>query len=198
MYRITVSRGFTLVELLITIAIATVLMTLAVPSVKQMIEANAVNKHVTTFISDLRYARSEAIKSGVAVVMCRSITSGNAAPTCATGSGGGSATGGWASGWLIFVNRDLDTSNNYNASAGDTLLRVQGVLADSGGIEKTTTPAVNKFVFRPTGLMSAGASSFAFNSVTLTNSQQKQICISVQGRARILKDTYTTCTSGDS
>jgi type IV fimbrial biogenesis protein FimT len=197
MYRIPANRGFTLIELLVTIVIVALLMTLAVPGMQSMIERHAVNTHITTFISALRYARSEAIKAGAPVVMCRSLNSESATPSCA-GSGSGSATGGWASGWLIFVNRDLDTSNNYDASAGDTLLRVQGIFKDSGGIDKTTTPAVNKFIFRPTGIMSAGASSFAFNSSSLTSSQQKLVCISMQGRARILINSSSACNSTDS
>lgn len=196
MHKKLANRGFTLIELLITISIVAVLLGLAVPSFRETIERNAVNKHVNTFISSLRYARSEAIKAGAPVVMCRSTNPEATTPTCATGSG--SATGGWASGWLIFVNRDLDSGNDFTASSGDTLLRVQGVFNDSGGIEKTSTPAVNKFVFRPTGLMSAGASSFTFNSLSLASAQQKLICISMQGRARILADSFAACNATDS
>ncbi|MCY1164612.1 type II secretion system protein H [compost metagenome] len=192
MYRIPANRGFTLIELLITIAIAALLLTLAVPSMLSTIEGSAVNRHVTTFISALRYARSEAIRTGVPVVMCRSANSESATPTCTT------ASGGWETGWLIFVNRDLDASNNYSSSGNDSLLRVQGVLADSGGILKTSGAAVNKFVFRPTGLLSAGAASFTFNSASLNGAQQKLVCISMQGRARILSDSNASCTGSDS
>lgn len=190
MYRIPANRGFTLIELLITIAIAALLLKLAVPSMQAMIEGNAVNKHVTTFISDLRYARSEAIKAGVPVVMCRSLNSESAAPVCTT-----AGSSEWKTGWLIFVNRDLNSTNTYNA-ANDTLLRVQGEAKDSGGIVPSST--VDKFIFRPTGLMSAGASTFTFNSVTQEGSRQKLVCVSRQGRARILKDSFSACNSADS
>lgn len=187
MYRIPANRGFTLIELLITIAIAALLLKLAVPSMQGMIEGNAVNKHVTTLMSDLRYARAEAIKSGVPVVVCRSANSENAAPTCA-------GAGGWSTGWIVFVNRNLDVANDYGA--GDTLLRVQGTFADSGGI--TSSPAADRFVFRPTGLMSTGYSKLTFNSVTSDASRQKFVCISMQGRGRILKTATTACNGADS
>lgn len=190
MHRIVPYRGFTLIELLITIAIAVVLITLAVPSMKAMIEGNAVNNHVTTFVSDLRYARSEAIKAGVPVVMCRSLNSESAAPTCTTAN-----SSEWKTGWLIFVNRDLNSTNTYSAASGDTLLRVQAEYKDSGGITPATT--VDKFIFRPTGLMSAGASTVTFNSVTLAGSRQQVICVSMQGRARKLKDSVSACNSVD-
>ncbi len=188
MYRIPANRGFTLIELLITIAIAALLLTLAVPSMLSTIEGSAVKKHVTTFISALRYARSEAIRTGVPVVMCRSSTSETPAPTC-------SGAGGWESGWLIFVNRDGDTANDYNSPV-DSLLRVQGSYGDSGGI--STAPAINRLVFRPTGLMSAGASTFTFDSASLAAAQRKLVCVSMQGRARILATSSSACNSSDS
>ncbi len=193
MHTKAVNRGFTLIELLVVVSIVAVLAALAAPSMRDAIERNAVSGHVNTFIGSLRYARAEAIRTGVSVVMCRSENSEAGNPTCAAGSG----ANGWASGWIIFVNRDLDASNNFNSGAGDSLLKVQGALTDSGGIEKTTAGTV-KFVFRPTGLMSTGASAFTFNSASLTGSRQKLVCISMQGRARVLVDSFAACNSTDS
>jgi type IV fimbrial biogenesis protein FimT len=191
---ITVNRGFTLIELMVVMAIVGILATIGVPAMRDTIERNAVSGHVNTFMASLRFARSEAIKSGVPVVMCRSTNPESGAPTCATGSG----TNGWASGWIVFVNRDLDSSSDFNSASGDALLRAQGELVNSGGIVKTSGAAVNKFIFRPTGLMSAGASSFTFNSISLTSNQQKLVCISMQGRARVLADSFAACSSTDS
>lgn len=194
MNNVRLNRGFTLIELMVVIAIAAILATIGIPAMRDTIERNAVSGHMNTFIASIRFARSEAIKSGVPVVMCRSANPEGGAPTCATGTG----TTGWASGWIVFVNRDLDASSNFNSAAGDSLLKVQGEIVNSGGILKTTTPAVNRFIFRPTGLMSAGASSFAFNSLSLDSQQQRLICISMQGRARILADASAACNSSDS
>jgi type IV fimbrial biogenesis protein FimT len=186
MSRIAVNRGFTLVELLVVIAIAAILLRMAVPSIQSVMEGSSVNKHVTTFIGDLRYARSEAIKSGMPTIMCRSANSESTAPTCAAGS----PTEGWATGWIIFVDRD--SSSDY--SAGDSLLRVQATATDSGGIVPSAT--MNKFVFRPTGLLSAGMSSFTFNTTSGNNARQKLVCVSMQGRARILANSTASCNSG--
>ena len=186
---IRVNRGFTLIELMVVIAIVGILATIGVPAMRDTIERNAVSGHVNTFIASLRFARSEAIKSGMSVVMCRSENPENAAPKCAAGSG----TLGWASGWIVFVNRDANANNNFNSAAGDSLLKAQGGLVNSGGIEKTSALAVNKFVFRPTGLLSAGASSFAFNAKSLSSDQQRFMCVSRQGRARISLNEITDC-----
>lgn len=187
------NRGFTLIEILVVVSIVAVLLGLGVPSMREAIERNTVSGHINTFIGGLRYARSEAIRAGVPVVMCQSINAETSAPTCAAAGGDG-----WARGWLIFVNRDLDAGNVYSAAGGDTLLKAQGALSGSGGIAQVSGATVTKFVFRPTGLLSAGASSYTFNSASLASTQQRLVCISMQGRARILTDSFAACSSTDS
>lgn len=191
MPRIAVNRGFTLIELMVVIAIAAILVRVAVPGMQSMMEGSAVNKHVTTFMSDLRYARSEAIKAGAPVVMCRSASSEAATPTCTT-----AGSSDWQTGWIIFVNRaDSGAANSYLATDGDTLLRVQGPFTDSGGMPVQGGSAVDKFVFRATGMMSAGAATLVFNTASLNAARQKAVCISLQGRARLLPDSTTACNS---
>jgi type IV fimbrial biogenesis protein FimT len=191
MRKLSNSNGVTLLELVVVIAIAAVLVTLAVPSFTSLSERSAVSGHVNMFIGTLRFARSEAIKAGSSVVICRSSNSETATPTCdANGND-------WRLGWIVFVNRDLDAGNNYNPGNGDTLLKVQGEIPSSGGIVPAAT--VGKLVFRPTGIMAAGASQLVFNSRSLSSEQQKVVCISFQGRARILVDSFSSCsTSNDS
>ena len=188
------NRGFTLIEILVVVSIAAILMALGVPSMREAIERNTVSGHINTFIGGLRYARSEAIRAGVPVVMCQSINAESSAPTCAASAAGD----GWGRGWLIFVNRDLDAGNVYSAAGGDTLLKAQGALSGTGGVAQVSGAAVTKFVFRPTGLLSAGASSYTFNSSSLSTTQQRLVCISMQGRARILVDSFAACSSTDS
>lgn len=62
--------GFTLVELLVVVAVSAVLVTTAVPIYKQTIASYRIDAEVNTLVGDLQYARSEAIKQGTTVVMC--------------------------------------------------------------------------------------------------------------------------------
>jgi type IV fimbrial biogenesis protein FimT len=189
MQRITANRGFTTIELLITMVIAALLMTLAVPSMRDIIERSAVSTHINTFLGTIRYARSEAIRASAPVVICRSTDSEAASPSCA-------AAGDWAGGWIVFVNRDRDAANAFNPAAGDTLLRAQPAFSNSGGITSNASTAVSKLIFGPTGVMTAGASRFTFEARSLETKQKKLICVSMQGRARI--STGTTCGDTDS
>jgi type IV fimbrial biogenesis protein FimT len=185
------NRGFTLIEILVVVSIMAVLLALGVPSMREAIERNTVSGHINTFIGGLRYARSEAIRAGVPVVMCQSTNAETSAPTCA---GAGAS---WADGWLIFVNRDLDAGNIYSSAGGDTLLKVQGPLSGSGNVTQTSGAANTKFVFRSTGLLTTGVSSFTFDSTSLDPRQKRLICVSMQGRARILATATEACTGTD-
>ncbi|MBJ7419349.1 MAG: GspH/FimT family pseudopilin [Rhodoferax sp.] len=172
--------GMTLIELMVALAILGILLAIGIPSLQAMSETEAVRGHVNTFFSTLRYARSEAIRNRAQVVICPSASSESASPSCTTAD-----TARWHQGWIVFVNRDGDSSYSYDVKK-DTLLRVQGAITNSGGIEKISGATPNKLVYRNTGiLLTGGTSSFTFDATSTSERQRKRVCISMQGRARI-------------
>ena len=91
------AAGMTLVELLTALAIFAVLATLAAPSFKTLHLNSRRTAVVNGFLHTVFLARSEAIKRGLVVSVCRS-------------SDGQSCDPGvdWSTGWIVFVNRDRD------------------------------------------------------------------------------------------
>jgi len=87
--------GFTLVELMITIAIAMILATLAVPSFSLMINNAKVTSSTNEFVAALNLARSEALKRSDNVTVCRSNSDFSAC--LATGTKDYAVNG-----WLVF------------------------------------------------------------------------------------------------
>lgn len=112
-----VGAGFTLIELLITVVILGVLTAIAVPNFNNFVRDSRRAATLNEFVAALNLARSEAVKRGVPVAVCRS----NTGISC---TGAGSS---WADGWLVFVNLDNDSPAVVDGAAGETILRVHRV-----------------------------------------------------------------------
>ena len=114
--------GFTITELMITIAVAAVLAGLAAPSFRGMFQNNRLATQTNTLITHRSLARSEAIKRNLDVVVCRSANPTAAPPTC-----GGTAQD-WSTGWITFA--DVNRNGTFD-NGTDVLLKVsEGVTGD--------------------------------------------------------------------
>lgn len=136
------NAGFTLVELIITLVIATVLVVVGVPSMRSFIQDSRIITASNELITALNYARSEAIKHYTEVTLCPS----DDGATC-------TATD-WERGWLVFV--DGDTQGQVDAD--DEIIRVQQAL--EGGLTLTLAD-INFVLFRPNGMLVAACEGCA-------------------------------------
>jgi type IV fimbrial biogenesis protein FimT len=169
-------RGLTLVELLVTLALVALLLTLAVPSFKAQILRSRIASDIDLFHSSLRLTRSEALKRGSTVTMCMSTTAGELKPACAT-----DASAGWHSGWIIFVNRDEPGVLGDN----DYLLRVQG---STSGSDRITSNDKRYISFYANGLAGGGGLTASFDPVNASDADRERfkrdLCVSPQGRVK--------------
>ncbi|WP_421273470.1 GspH/FimT family pseudopilin [Aeromonas veronii] len=62
-------RGFTLIELMITVGIAAILLLVGLPSMSQRLAAERLDRSATELASAYRFARSEAVKLTLPVVL---------------------------------------------------------------------------------------------------------------------------------
>ncbi|MGH8508703.1 MAG: GspH/FimT family pseudopilin [Gammaproteobacteria bacterium] len=170
------SRGFTLVELVVTLGVAAVLMGMAAPSVSQFLQNNRLKSDTYMLLDSIAVARSEAVKRGSQVVICRSANPTAAPPAC-----GGSANT-WTTGWLVYVNAD-PANLNYQ-SPGDTLLRVGTGVAD--GVAIKTNPSGDQYLdYANTGETNeAGTVLFAICD-SRGEAYGRQISVLRSGRASI-------------
>ncbi|MEW7983451.1 MAG: GspH/FimT family pseudopilin [Candidatus Sedimenticola endophacoides] len=92
-----VQRGVTLIELISTLAIAAILLTLAVPGFSRWSEESRLVTEVNTLLTHLHLARSEAVKRRTPVVLCPD-----------NGQGDCAATIEWQAGYILFPDLDGD------------------------------------------------------------------------------------------
>ena len=91
------NAGFTLLELMVVVAISIILITIAIPGMYSFIIGSQRSSSAMDFYTDLTLARSEAISRNQRVTVCKS-----ADGTTCLALGAGS----WENGWLIYVNKD--------------------------------------------------------------------------------------------
>lgn len=86
------ARGFTLVELMVTVAVAAVLLMIAVPSFRHMLATNQLNTVANELVGGLSEARMEAIQRNAGAQFCSNSTTNNTTSTlgsqCSTSGGG--------------------------------------------------------------------------------------------------------------
>jgi type IV fimbrial biogenesis protein FimT len=124
--------GITIVELVVSLAVVSILVTTGVPAFSSFLQTNRVSESTFDLFGTINLARSEAVKRRTRVVLCRSSN-----PTASTPSCGGSANT-WTTGWLVFASGD--TNNTYQPGT-DTLLGIG--LVDSPGISVITNSTSN-------------------------------------------------------
>jgi len=158
-------RGFTMVELVVTMAIAIILMTLAVPSFKDSRLSSQLRTSALDLVASTNLARSEAIKRNAVVALCVS----------ANGSSCG--TGGWEQGWIV-------------ASGGQVIYRGQPTLS---GFHINAAGGSTSFSFQSTGVDATAGSFTVCRSAPSAGNQERVITVDAAGRAVVMKTTTGTC-----
>lgn len=111
---IALHRGFTLTELLVTVVIVGILAGIGVPAMRQFISDQRLGSSTNEFIADLKLARSEAIRRGTTISICKTTDATAATPSCDTANIGSA----WTTGWIVFV----DANGGSGSSAGNGIL----------------------------------------------------------------------------
>lgn len=147
----TQSKGFTLLELMATIAVVAVLAAIAVPNMRDFIRNGRLTSAANDLLRSFQVARTEAIKRQKTVVVCASNNPISITASCSYGS--------FASGWIVF-----EDDGDWQRSAGEALIEQHdkpndsvtsktsgnGVLGyESSGFVPTATPktAVTNITF---------------------------------------------------
>jgi type IV fimbrial biogenesis protein FimT len=193
-------RGFTLIELLVVMTIGAILIAAAVPSFQWMIATTRASNGANALIGSFELARSEAIRRGTVVSVCRTLDP-NAAPAalaCSNAAGAGFAAGDWGSGWVMFEKRTGTGAGTFTDPGDVVLQRRQSVgvgatrLILAGNLPGAAV-AYDRF---GTAASSAGTFSIDYRDTavgTLSGAARCVIVAAVTGRVASNKPTAGTC-----
>ena len=177
--RPSAERGFTLVELLVTLTVAAILTAVAAPSMRSLLAGRATVSASDELANSLRVARSEAMKRGLTVSVCASASPNAATPAC---SGGGSPP--WLSGWIVFVDRN----NNGTIDANDRVIKVNVPSTRLKGLSENSN--LGYVSFFANGLAGTAKAQFLLTPNLPVGSgeytaKERTVCVVVAGRVSI-------------
>jgi type IV fimbrial biogenesis protein FimT len=165
------TAGFTLIELIITIAIVAIMAAWAIPSFQTFIRDQRLITQSNDVISDVNLARSEAIRRGANITVCPTVDPSAAAPVCA-------AANDWTTGRFIFL-----------VTTGEVLKVREAVSGSSAG--NTLTADANSITFEPNGQMPRGTPEIEFKACDQRGgAYARSISTTRTGRSRVAKPGY--------
>lgn len=161
----TGQRGFTLIEMMVAIAVAVILAMIAVPSFRDASLSSQLRSVANDFVASANFARSEAIKRGATVTLCVSADGVNC------------GTGGWEQGWIV--------------SSGTSVLQHES--GAPSGFKVSATGSVATLSFQPIGVGATAAQLTVCRATPRVGSQERVVTLDATGRAWLHVTTNGVC-----
>lgn len=156
--------GVTMVELMIVVAIAAILATIAAPSFSDFINNTRLTSIMTQLTGDLNRARSEAIKRNSWVMVCARSTN----TACGTN---------WGNGWLVCQDSEPDGACDAGTTASPNPITVHPALNST----LTLTGSAASIRFNPSGTQGTGGAATLTLNGTWAGAQAKTASIAATG-----------------
>ena len=180
------ASGLTLIELLVTVAVVSIMLAVGVPAYQRMTEDNRRVAIINSLAGALNLARSEAVKQARAVTVCAS----NDGNIC-------SGNPDWSSGWIAF----LDQNRDGNPDDANALISRQGTLPAGMALRATQFDDNTMLQFLPNGRLPAtGDPDGTFvlcDTRTNDTTRARALNVNAFGRVTTARDTNNSGTRND-
>ncbi|MEL7186953.1 MAG: GspH/FimT family pseudopilin [Pseudomonadota bacterium] len=165
------SNGLTIFELMIVLAVASILLSVGVPSFRGVMMDNRLVSDTNQFVASISLARSSAVRFQRDATICVSANTSATVPTC-------TASTDWSQGWMVWVDKNRDA-----ITTADEVVSVFAPLNDSLSF---TAANVNRFTYDSRGFGSTPA-----DDLTLCDNRSGEsgrvIKVNAIGRTSVVK-----------
>jgi type IV fimbrial biogenesis protein FimT len=160
-------HGFTLVEMLITLVLGAILLTLAIPNMQSVIINNRITTQTNELVSALSLARMEAIRRGAPVSLCSSTNQS----TC-------SGAADWSTGWIVLVD-----NNSSGAPSVSEVIRSWDALDGEPTLVEAASASYIRYLGSGFTDITGGVTRTFTHTITgCTGTQGRTVSISAAGR----------------
>jgi type IV fimbrial biogenesis protein FimT len=153
------THGFSLIELMVVVAVVAVLLVVAAPSYSVLTFRTKIKSHANELVTGAYLARSEAIKRNAQMTLCVS-TNGT---SCAGG-------GDWDAGWIVI-------------SPDNDVIKYRQVIDDR--IKMFELSSIDTMTFGPSGVISTAATFKICQQIPEQGIEERRVTIAATGRPRV-------------
>ncbi|WP_295444273.1 GspH/FimT family protein [uncultured Thiodictyon sp.] len=171
-------RGFTLIELMVTVAVMVVLVIVATPALNDATLGNRLTSYASRLMAGAYLARGEAIKRNALITLC------------ASSNGTGCATsGGWEQGWIVTCASNNSVTCTSGGTGSPIVFQRQGALPI--GFKVISTDPLS-LLFQPTGVGTTQA-TLKFCRTSPLGKQERQVTIGATGGVSAKRTSTGSC-----
>lgn len=176
--------GYTIVEVMIVVAIIGIISVFAVPQFRNTLSGGRVRTTTDALLHDLLLVKAAAREQGGGIVICKSDNPEAIPPACSAVASNPLGNTGWASGWIAF--KDVNGDAQFNGT--DTLLFVQpSTMRTFNEGSVVPNPNVQALTFNATGQNMGGAVSFYVQGNDPDTTRNRYVCVGLGGRILVSK-----------